>query len=103
MRAGSRWARRAARFRFSQWPTMSLNRAAAQATPPSRKAKFMVGKRRVTPPRKSDLASALLALGQHRQVVGHVARRRPVGVMPMNPEWKAMDTPRSRPVAHTGS
>src|SRR5262245_855598 len=43
---------------FSQWPTRSLNRVLAHATPPSRNAQRSWGNRRVTPPKKSDLQIA---------------------------------------------
>ena len=65
-------------LRFSQWLMMPASNAAAQATPPSWKAKCRSGKRIGTPPKTSDRQSAFVGGGEVADlVVGVVDGRLP--------------------------
>jgi hypothetical protein len=93
----------ALRWRFSQCPIRSLYRTQAHPTPHSRKAKFKVGKRRVTPPMNRALHNASEAAAKCPIWV-HIELEIEVRAPQPNPcEWKPGTTLSSTHFAQTGS
>src|SRR5713101_4640513 len=86
-----------------QWLIRSPYRTRAHPTPPSWKANLRVGKRRVTPPKKSALQTASEVEAKWPMWLYMKLEIEPRKPMPVPGEWNDGATPSSTHFAHTGS